>query len=82
MKWRAYLVGPATVVAEAVGRLGDVEAARERVGLAVVQGLDRGNLVRVGVDEVRKLLEELAALVPGDLLAPDGVERELSGVAG
>jgi hypothetical protein len=66
------LVGPSTVVAEA-GNDGTDVAAGHGDGLAVVEGLDSSEEVEVGLGEVGKLKQQLAAGV-GGRLAPCGVE--------
>jgi hypothetical protein len=55
------LVGPAGVVAEGCRDFGNVEEAACVVGLAVVEGLDCGETVEVGVDEVGEAVEEAGA---------------------
>lgn len=76
------LVGPATVVAEASGGLGDVEAAGGTEGLAVVEGLKRGEDVGVTLNELGELDQELSALEAGGVEAPGGVVGLAGGVDG
>ena len=59
------LVRPAGVVAEMRGREGDVRALGEGVGLAVVQRLQVGEALHALLDELRDLVEKLAALLAG-----------------
>lgn len=47
-------------------------------GLAVVEGLEFGKLLRITFDEVGELVDEAGTLKAGDVLAPGGLE----GVAG
>jgi hypothetical protein len=62
------LVGPATVVSEGSGGLHDVEGSGDRVGLAVVQGLERGEFVGVFLDQFGDLDEDLASFLARDVL--------------
>lgn len=63
------LVGPATVVADALDDGAEV-ALGHGDGLAIVQGLDGGEKVEVLLDNVAELEEKLGAVVRRDLLAP------------
>ena len=90
----AVLVGPAAVVAQAGGGLGDIECLGDRARLActisvrrkrartVVERLDGGELGLVGLDGLGEGDEELAALVRRALGAPDGVVGLLGGLDG
>lgn len=66
------LVSPARKVAEGLGDLGSVKVARESDTLAVVEGLDLGELLNVGLDQVGELVHAdstvtRAGLTPGTL---------------
>src|ERR1043166_730933 len=66
------LVRPSGVVPQAGGAARDV-ALCERDGLAVVQGLDGGELEQVALEQVREL-EHHAPAVPRADLAPGSLE--------
>lgn len=60
------LVGPAAVVSEAPGSVGDVCLGHGQ-GLAVVEGLDGGNDLDVSLEQVGELGQHAAPLAGGDL---------------
>ena len=63
------LVGPATVVADALDDGAEV-ALGHGDGLAIVEGLDGGEKVEVLLDNVAELEEKLGTVVRRDLLGP------------
>jgi hypothetical protein len=76
------LVRPAGVVPDGVDRERDIGAARPGERLAVVERLERGEVVRALLHEVREAVQELAALRAGRLQAPLGLERVPSDLDG
>lgn len=74
------LVGPTGVVAQATSDAGNVHTGSHGGGLAHVEGLEVGEVLSVGVDELSELPEHLAALGTGGL-GPDFVSS-LGGLDG
>lgn len=63
----SVLVSPSSVVSESSGSFQDVEASGNGVGLAVVEGLQGGELVGVLFDQFGDLDEDLASLLTRDV---------------
>ena len=76
------LVRPAGVVADGADRSLDIRFPRPAKRLAVIERLEGSELVRVRLNELRELVEELAALEAGAIETPDGVERLLRNLDG
>ena len=68
------LVSPAGVVANALDGVGDVGALGPVEGLAIVEGLEGGELVDILLHEVGELVHEARAVVAGGVEAPCGGE--------
>lgn len=63
----SVLVGPTTVVSERGGSLHDVERSSNGVGLAVVEGLQRGEFIGVFFDQFGDLDKDLASFLTRDV---------------